>query len=143
MQPKMYGHTVCTIYAKHAEHVQTSSTCLFVDCIQPFRCDWTSLVFVVLSLEWTFLGTSRPPGAVLCVTWVQGEVWFRGCSPICWQMGGAPVQEAPAFPQTPLPLNPPPRRSWRRITTGTLSTPDFINTFTDIRETPTVSYIIV
>lgn len=101
------------------------------------RSQLLSTVLIVLYSEWTW--TCSPPGARLCVTWVQAEVWFQGCSPICWQEGGAPVREVLAFPQTPLPLNPPPRRSWRRITTGAPSTPDSISTSMDTQETPTVS----
>lgn len=99
----------------------------------------TLTVPVPLPLGWTWLQTSSPPGAPRCVTWVQAEVWSRGCSPTCWQARGAPAQEAPAFPQTPLPLTQPPRRSWRRITTGAQSTPESISRSTDTPEIPTVS----
>lgn len=101
------------------------------------------LLLIVLSSGWTLPGTSRPPGAALCVIWVQVEVWFQGCSPTCWQAGGDPVREDPVSPQTLPPLIPPLRRSWRRITTATLSTLDSTNTSTDIPETLTVSDIVV
>lgn len=100
------------------------------------------LVLVVLSSGRTSLGTFSPPEAALCVTSVQAEVWFRGCSPTCWPTVDAPVREAPAFPRTPLPLTPPLRRSWRRITMGAPPTLDSTNTSTDTLETPTVSYIM-
>ncbi len=111
-------------------------------CIRTLNIICLFLVQLVSS-GWTLLGISSLPGAVLCVTWVQVAVWFQGCSPTCWQAGGAPVQETPAFPQTPLPLTPPLRRSWRRITMGTQSTPESTSTSTDTLETPTVSSVMV
>lgn len=97
------------------------------------------LLLLVLSSEWTLQQSSSPPGARLCVTWVQVEGWFRVCSPICWQAGVAPVQEDPVSPQTlPHPTHPL-RKSWRKITTATLYTPDSISTSMDTPETPTVS----
>lgn len=94
---------------------------------------------VVVFLGWTWLQTSSPPGALLCVIWVQVVVWFQGCSPTCWQARGAPALEAPAYLQTPRRLIQPPRRSWRRITMAARSTRVSINRSTDTRETPTVS----
>lgn len=81
-----------------------------------------------VSSEWTWPETSTPPGAQLCVTSVQVEVWFQGCRPTCWQAGGAPVRGGPVSPLTRLPPTPPLRRSWRKTTTAMPSTLDSTNT---------------